>query len=49
MKVLLAGLWVRRGLNAAILLIAVTAIAASVLGPMYGRASAEHLLDTRID
>lgn len=49
MRVLLAGLWARRGLNAAILLIVVTAIAASVLGPMYGRASAEHLLDTRID
>ncbi|HET6626495.1 MAG TPA: ABC transporter permease [Nocardioidaceae bacterium] len=46
---MLGGLWARRGLNAAILLIAVTAIAASVLGPMYGRASAEHLLDTRID
>ena len=49
MKVLVAGLWARRGLNAAILLVAVTAIAASVLGPMYGRASAEHLLDTRIE
>lgn len=49
MSVLLAGLWARRGLNAAILLVTVTAIAASVLGPMYGRASAEHLLDTRID
>jgi putative ABC transport system permease protein len=49
MRVLLAGLWARRGLNAAILLVAVIAIAASVLGPMYGRASAEHLLDTRIE
>ncbi|HET9861148.1 MAG TPA: ABC transporter permease [Nocardioidaceae bacterium] len=49
MKVLVAGLWARRGLNAAILLVAVTAIAASVLGPMYGRTSAEHLLDTRIE
>jgi hypothetical protein len=48
MKVLLAGLWSRRGLNAAILLVAVTALGASLLGPMYGRASAEHLLDSRV-
>ncbi len=49
MKVLFAGLWARRGLNAASLLITVLAVTAAVLGPMYGRASAEHLVDTRID
>ena len=48
MKVLMAGLWARRGLNAASLLVAVVAVTAAVLGPMYGRASAEHLVDTRI-
>jgi hypothetical protein len=36
-------------MNAASLLVSVIAIAAAVLGPMYGRESAEHLLDTRID
>lgn len=49
MRVLLAGLWARRGLNAACLLVTVIAVAACVLGPMYARASSEHLLDTRID
>lgn len=48
MKVLLAGLWARRGLNAAALLMTVIALTAAVLGPMYGRASAEHLVDSRI-
>jgi hypothetical protein len=48
MRVLLAGLWARRGLNSAALLVTVLAIAASVLAPMYGRAAAEHLLDARI-
>ncbi|MGZ4495114.1 MAG: hypothetical protein ACXVWU_10475, partial [Nocardioides sp.] len=48
MKVLLAGLWARRGLNAATLLVAVVAVTASVLGPMYGQAASEHLVDTRI-
>jgi hypothetical protein len=36
-------------MNATILLISVIAIGAAVLGPLYGRASAEHLLDTRLD
>jgi putative ABC transport system permease protein len=49
MRLLLAGLWTRRRMNAATLLVCVVAISATVLGPMYGRASAEHLLDTRID
>jgi putative ABC transport system permease protein len=48
-RVLLAGLWTRRGMNVASLLVAVIAIGAAVLGPMYGRESAEHLLDTRLD
>ena len=49
MRVLLAGLWTRRGMNATCLLVSVVAITAAVLGPMYGRASSEHLLDTRLD
>ena len=49
MRVLLAGLWTRRGINLTILLISVIAIGAAVLGPLYGRASTEHLLDTRLD
>ena len=49
MTVLLAGLWTRRGMNATSLLVSVIAIVAAVLGPMYGRESAEHLLDTRLD
>jgi putative ABC transport system permease protein len=49
MKVLLSGVWSRRGMNAAILLVSVIAVTAAVLGPMYGRESAEHLLDTRLD
>jgi hypothetical protein len=48
MKVLLAGLWARRGLNAATLLVSVVAVTAAVLGPMYGREASEHLVDTRI-
>lgn len=48
MRVLFAGLWARRGLNSAALLVTVLAIAASVLAPMYGRAAAEHLLDARV-
>ena len=48
MRVLLAGLWARRGLNASALLVTVVAMTAAVLGPMYGRASGEHLVDTRI-
>ena len=48
-RVLLAGLWTRRGMNATSLLVSVLAIVAAVLGPMYARASAEHLLDTRLD
>ncbi|HET7386079.1 MAG TPA: ABC transporter permease [Nocardioidaceae bacterium] len=48
MRILLLGLWARRGLNAAALLVTVAAVAAAVLGPMYARAAAEHLLDTRI-
>ncbi|NUR08941.1 MAG: FtsX-like permease family protein [Nocardioidaceae bacterium] len=49
MRMLLAGLWTRRGMSAAVFLISVIAFTASTLGPLYGRASAEHLLDTRID
>lgn len=49
MRILLAGLWSRRGLNAACLLAAVTACAASLVGPMYSRSAAEHLLDTRVE
>lgn len=48
MRILLRGLWARRGLNAAALLVTVTALFATVLGPMYGRASAEHLVDSRV-
>src|SRR6188472_328151 len=36
-------------MNATGVLVCVIAIAAAVLGPMYGRESAEHLLDTRLD
>ncbi|CAN5580087.1 hypothetical protein BH10ACT10_BH10ACT10_08560 [soil metagenome] len=49
MRVLLAGLMTRRGMNATSLLVTVIAIVAAVLGPMYGRETAEHLLDTRLD
>jgi hypothetical protein len=45
---LLAGVWARRGLNASALLVTVVAMTAAVLGPMYGRASGEHLIDSRI-
>ena len=48
MRVLLAGLWSRRGLNAAALLVTVVALTGAVLGPMYGRASGEHLVDSRM-
>jgi putative ABC transport system permease protein len=48
MRVLLAGLGARRGLNTAALLLTVFAVAAAVLGPMYARASGEHLLDSRL-
>ncbi|QNN52000.1 ABC transporter permease [Nocardioides mesophilus] len=48
MKVLLVGLWARRGLNAAALLVIWVAAGAAVLGPMYGRAASEHLVDTRL-
>ncbi|MGZ4460323.1 MAG: FtsX-like permease family protein [Nocardioidaceae bacterium] len=48
MRTLLAGLWARRGVNATGLLVAVVAATVSVLGPMYGRASGEHLLDSEI-
>ena len=48
MRVLFAGLWARRGLNAAALLMTVIALTAAVLGPMYSRASGEHLLDSRV-
>lgn len=48
MKVLLVGLWARRGSNAAALMMTVIALTCALLGPMYGRASAEHLVDTRI-
>ena len=49
MKILLAGLWSRRGINLAALLVIWVAVTAAVLGPMYGRASGEHLVDTRLD
>ena len=49
MRLLLAGLWSRRAMNLSCLLVCVVAMTAAVLGPMYGRASAEHLLDTRLD
>jgi putative ABC transport system permease protein len=48
MRIVLRGLWARRALNAAALLVTVTALFATVLGPMYGRASSEHLVDSRI-
>lgn len=48
MRVLLTGLWSRRGLNLACFVVTVVAVSASLLGPMYGRSSAEHLLDARI-
>ncbi len=49
MRILLAGLWARRGINAAALLVIWVAVTAAVLGPMYGRMSSEHLVDTRLD
>ena len=49
MRLLFAGLWTRRAMNLTSLLVCVIAVAAAVLGPMYGRESAEHLLDTRLD
>ncbi|HET6653859.1 MAG TPA: FtsX-like permease family protein [Nocardioides sp.] len=49
MRILLAGLWDRRGINAAALLVIWVAVTAAVLGPMYGRASSEHLVDTRLE
>ncbi len=49
MRMLLAGLWTRRGMNATSLVVCVIAVVAAVLGPMYARESAEHLLDTRLD
>src|SRR4051794_5477132 len=36
-------------MNLTSLLVSVIAVVAAVLGPMYGRESAEHLLDTRLD
>jgi len=48
-KVLLGGLWARRGLNLACLVVVLVAVSAALLGPMYGRASAEHLRGARID
>jgi hypothetical protein len=49
MRILLAGLWARRGINAAALLVIWVAVTAAVLGPVYGRMSSEHLVDTRLD
>ena len=49
MRILLAGLWARRGLNLAALLVIVVAVTAAVLAPMYGRASAEHVVDSRLE
>ena len=49
MRILVAGLWARRGINAAALLVIWVAVTAAVLGPIYGRASSEHLVDTRLD
>lgn len=48
MRILLAGLWSRRALNAATFLLAILAVAVAMVGPLYARASVEHLLDARI-
>lgn len=48
MSVVWAGLWSRRGIAAATLLLAVMAIAFAMIGPMYAHAAGEHLLDARI-
>ena len=48
MRILFAGLWARRGINAAAMLVILIAVTAAVLAPMYGRASAEHLVDSRL-
>jgi hypothetical protein len=47
-KVLWAGIWARRGLNGAGLAVTVVALLAAVVGPIYARSSAEHLLDVRL-
>ncbi len=49
MRLLLAGLLDRRGMNAAVLLVTLVAVCATVLVPTYGGAAVEHLLDTRLD
>ena len=48
MRILLSGLWARRGLNAATVLMALVALTAALLGPMYSSESSEHLLDQRL-
>lgn len=48
MRVALAGLWARRGLATATLLLGVLAVAFAMIGPMYALAAGEHLLDSRI-
>ena len=48
MRILIAGLWSRRGINLAAGLVIWIAVTAAVLGPMYGRVSGEHLVDTRL-
>lgn len=48
MRVVLAGLWARRGLATATLLLGVLALAFAMIGPMYALAAGEHLLDSRI-
>ncbi|MGH3509811.1 MAG: FtsX-like permease family protein [Nocardioidaceae bacterium] len=48
MRILFSGVWARRGLNGASLLVSVLALTAAMLGPMYSRASSEHLLDQRL-
>jgi len=47
-SVVLKGLWARRGLTGATLLLAVLAIGFAMIGPMYAVAAGEHLLDSRI-
>lgn len=48
MRTVLAGLWARRGLNTAIFLLAVVAVAVAMTGPLYAKSSVEHLLDSRV-
>lgn len=48
MRILLLGIWTHRRINTACLLVVVMGLTAALVGPLYGRSAAEHLLDTRV-